>query len=351
MANTRIVVLIDMDCFYVQVEQRENPDLYGKPTAVVQYNQWKKGGIIALSYEARANGVKRFMRGSDAEEVCPSICLVQVPMKRGKADLSKYRLASDEVFHVLSGFDGVVLERASIDEAFLDVTEAVELAEAQPIDHLLTVDDLRNTRMAVDDDRKNIVDYLTYVQNTDCDISDDQRIIRKLLLAARLAENMRKRIFEQTKFRCSAGVAINKMLAKLVCSVNKPNGQTVIFPQQVPKLFDKTSISDIRSLGGKLGRSVVNVLNIETVGQLAAVPLGVLVLHFGQKTANWLKDISQGVDVEAVTPRQIVKSIASAKNFTGKAALSAKSEVKFWIEQLAECLLERLLEDRSSVMA
>jgi len=92
----RVIAHVDMDCFYVQVEQRRNPALRGQPTAVVQYNDWKGGGLIAVSYEARGFGVKRSMRGDEAKSVCPGINLVQVPVARGKADLNLYRSAGSE---------------------------------------------------------------------------------------------------------------------------------------------------------------------------------------------------------------------------------------------------------------
>jgi DNA polymerase eta len=88
-ATNRVIVLIDMDCFYCQVEEKLNPKLKGKPVAVVQYNTWRGGGIIAVNYPARDEGVTRHMRGNEAKKKCPSINLVQVPEVRGKADLSK----------------------------------------------------------------------------------------------------------------------------------------------------------------------------------------------------------------------------------------------------------------------
>ena len=106
----RIVALIDMDCFYCQVESRLDPNLNGKPMAVVQYNAWKGGGIIAVNYEARSHGVTRQMRGDDAKKKCADILLVKVPEVRGKADLTKYRDAGKEVIDVLAKFGGI-LER------------------------------------------------------------------------------------------------------------------------------------------------------------------------------------------------------------------------------------------------
>ena len=96
-----VIALLDMDCFYVQVEARENKGLRGRPVAVVQYNSWKGGGIIAVNYEARAMGVTRNMRGDQAREKCPEIELVMVPVVREKANLSKYRKAGREVIEVM----------------------------------------------------------------------------------------------------------------------------------------------------------------------------------------------------------------------------------------------------------
>lgn len=87
--ENRVVVLIDMDCFYCQVEEKLNPELKDKPIAVVQYNPWKGGGIIAVNYVARAQGVTRGMRGDQAKEKCPDIELPSVPCQRGKADITK----------------------------------------------------------------------------------------------------------------------------------------------------------------------------------------------------------------------------------------------------------------------
>ncbi|CAK9169873.1 unnamed protein product [Ilex paraguariensis] len=119
-------------CFVFIVEQRKQPNLKGQPTAVVQYNSWKGGGLIAVSYEARKYGVKRSMRGDEAKQVCPQIQLVQVPVARGKADLSIYRNAGSEVVSILAR--NCQCERASIDEVYLDLTETAKtmLAEAPP---------------------------------------------------------------------------------------------------------------------------------------------------------------------------------------------------------------------------
>ncbi|KAL1466794.1 hypothetical protein MTO96_026426 [Rhipicephalus appendiculatus] len=144
----RAVVLVDMDCFYVQVEQRLAPDWNGKPCAVAQYNTFQGGRsahiqiicrLIAVNYEARAFGVKRGMRGEQAAKLAKDLHLFRVPEVRGKADLTRYREAGAEVLSVLCQFSEVV-ERASIDEAYLDLTEA---CKAMPLPR--SADDLPNS--------------------------------------------------------------------------------------------------------------------------------------------------------------------------------------------------------------
>ncbi|XP_031248645.1 DNA polymerase eta-like [Pistacia vera] len=130
-SDARIIGHVDMDCFYVQVEQRKQPHLRGLPSAMVQFNEWKDGALIAVSFEARKYGVKnaldsnilclifRSMRGVEAEEVCPQIELVQVPVAHGKADLITYRNA---LWSFLSRNGRC--ERASIDKVYLDLIDA-----------------------------------------------------------------------------------------------------------------------------------------------------------------------------------------------------------------------------------
>lgn len=122
----RVVLLIDMDCFYVQVEKSFDKSLNDKPICVVQYNPWKGGGILAVSYEARKYGVKRGMRGDEAKSVCEDLIICQVPENNGKADLSRYRSASKVVMDIIGRYSNI-FEKASIDEAFIDITDLVAL--------------------------------------------------------------------------------------------------------------------------------------------------------------------------------------------------------------------------------
>ncbi|KAI8020327.1 DNA polymerase eta [Camellia lanceoleosa] len=212
------------------VEQRKQPHLRGQPTAVVQYNSWKGGGLIAVSYEARKYGVKCSMRGDEAKQVCPQIELVQVPVARGKADLSIYQNAGLEVVSILARNGRC--ERASIDEVYLDLTDAAEamLAETPPeslgkIDeealksHILSLNEGKSTEMQdrmfdkeillnsaililVLDHKDNVKEWLHR--------SDADHLDKLLACGALIVAELRMQVLKETEFTCSAGITHNK---------------------------------------------------------------------------------------------------------------------------------------------
>ncbi|KAL1235653.1 DNA polymerase eta [Trichinella pseudospiralis] len=329
----RIVALIDMDCFYVQVEQRSKPELWGKPVAVVQYNEWRGGGIIAVDYEARHYNVKRGMRGQDALAVCPEIHLVQVPTQRGKADLTKYRKASEEVFHVLSLCEAVV-ERASIDEAYLDLTAIVkkELLDMKTEGRYIDEDALKDTHLAVKHDSIENIEALISLANSLIrnDIIDEnaEEIVLHVIGAA-LVNKIRKQIFEKTNFHCSAGIAVNKMLAKLACGLNKPKQQTIVLPSSVAEFFSTVPIRKVRNLGGKLGYKITKHFEIETMRELANLNPSLLEKFVGEKTKL-----------------ELAFGTLLCKNFPGRNALRSVNDVRHWTRQLSEELEERLISDK-----
>nr|CAB3265008.1 DNA polymerase eta [Phallusia mammillata] len=349
-ADDRIVVLIDMDCFYVQVEQRRQPSVRGKPSAVVQYNKWKGGGIIAVSYEARAKGVTRQMRGDDAKQKCPEIVLLQVPTANGKADLTRYRDAGAEVISVLLQFGGTV-ERASIDEAYIDLTNVVNEkfnSITSSKDFLPDVEELKNTHVVgfpkefnSENQDSRLIGLKQYL-STSC----NNKHVARLSFAASIVENMRQAIWQQTSFRCSAGISHNKMLSKLACGINKPNKQTILPMDGVPELFQKVKIGKIRNLGGKLGASLAMNFKVDFIGQVADISSENLVNTFGAKTGSWLSEVCHGIDHEPVKERHIAQSVGCSKNFTGSDALDTRAKVKHWVQCLITELVERLNKDK-----
>ncbi|XP_065611753.1 DNA polymerase eta [Cyrtonyx montezumae] len=349
----RVVALVDMDCFFMQVEQRFDPRLRGRPCAVVQYNQWQGGGIIAVSYEARAFGVSRGMWASEARALCPELLLARVPEARGKADLTRYRDASAEVMEVLSRF--AAIERASIDEAYLDLTASARerlrelrgrpleaellpttFVQGLPAGHGPPPADKEELR------RRGLQEWLASLSFDNPDCPNLQ-----LAMGAVIVEEMRVAVEKATGFRCSAGISHNKMLAKLACGLNKPNRQTLVSSQSVPQLFSQMPVSSIRNLGGKLGVAITDILGVEYIGQVTQFSEMELQTHFGDKTGSWLYDLCRGIDDEPVKNRHLPQSIGCSKNFPGKTALATQKEVQHWLLQLALELESRLIKDRS----
>ncbi|KAL0737152.1 hypothetical protein Bca4012_013362 [Brassica carinata] len=325
-SDARVIAHVDMDCFYVQVEQRKQPELRGLPTAVVQYNEWQGGALIAVSYEARGCGVKRSMRGEEAKAACPEIQLVQVPVARGKADLNTYRSAGSEVVSILA--QSGKCERASIDEVYLDLTDAAEsmLADAPP-ESLESIDEealkshiLGMTREDGDDFKESVRDWI-------CRKDADRR--DKLLgCGIIIVAELRK-----------------QMLAKLASGMNKPAQQTVVPYAAVQELLSSLPIKKMKQLGGKLGTSLQTDLGIDTVGDLLQFSETKLQEHYGVNTGTWLWNIARGISGEEVQGRLLPKSHGSGKTFPGPRALRSLSNVQHWLNQLSEELYERLSSD------
>jgi len=271
----RVVALIDMDCFYCEVERRYNPSLIGKPVAVMQYNPFEStdhsvlsqgaeeerivndsnGSLIAVSYEARAAGVKRgSMRGREARAVCPQLVLVQVPTAHSKANLEIYRQAGAEVVALLAA--GGTTERASVDEAYVDLTAEALRRLAAAAEQGDNTDATEALLRAAAEANAGGLDPGTHVSIAEGDgankvsredvrgghagtgagataTSEETRSWWRrplpmwpqdeLLLAvgALITAELRASVSEQLGYSCSAGIAHNKIVAKLCCGLHK----------------------------------------------------------------------------------------------------------------------------------
>ena len=183
------------------------------------------------------------MKGDEAKELCPDIQLVRVPEKRGKADLTNYRKASADVMKVLGQFTPII-ERASIDEAYMDITDHVKRYLSDADEDMSKL--LSNTLIAGYNEHKhtssngqdstqqesNIQSHDVYISQWLCD-SDE----KMLAIGAIITQRIRTAVFEQVGFTCSAGISYNKMLAKLAAGMNKPNKQTVLPRSNVSIVF------------------------------------------------------------------------------------------------------------------
>ncbi|KAH0767903.1 hypothetical protein KY285_003774 [Solanum tuberosum] len=342
LSDSRVIAHVDMDCFYVQVEQRKQQSLRGQPTAVVQYNSWQGGGLIAVSYEARKFGVKRSMRGDEAKQVCPEIHLVQVPVARGKADLNTYRNAGSEVVSILSRRGRC--ERASIDEVYLDLTIAAEAMLADnPPECLETISEevVKSHVLGLEevgsDARENVRHWFTR--------SDASRRDKLLACGAFIVAELRLQVLEETEFTCSAGIAHNKMLAKLASGMNKPAQQTVVPFSSISKLLRTLPIKKMKQLGGKLGTSLQIDLGVNTVGDLLQFSEEKLQEYYGVNTGSWLWNTARGINGEEVKERLLPNSHGSGKTFPGPRALKTVASVEKWLNELCEELSERLQSD------
>ncbi|KAH8372355.1 hypothetical protein KR093_011193 [Drosophila rubida] len=355
----RVVLLVDMDCFFCQVEVKQQPEYQGKPLAVVQYNAWRGGGIIAVNYAARAKGVTRHMRGDEAKELCHDIILCRVPNIREKADTSKYRDAGKEVANVLQRFTQL-LERASVDEAYLDITETVNqrVEQLQTGAFALKPQELVNCHAVGYD---NIGEYVNKITNRFANpYVDDERYMLsydpndlpavrqsdlRLLIGACIAGEVRAAVKAETGYECSAGIAHNKILAKLAAGMNKPNKQTILPLAEIPALFDQLPVGKIKGLGGKFGETVCEALGVKFLGQVLKYSESELHRKLDEKSGTWLHNIARGIDLEAVTPRFYSKSIGCCKKFPGRNNITGLKTLQHWLNELASEINDRLEKD------
>jgi len=242
-----------MDCFYAAVEMRENPDLKGKPMAVGG-SEKNRGVLATCNYEARQFGVHSAMPTGQALKKCPHLIMVPVRM-----DL--YQSVSKVVQSIFYEFTDIV-EPLSLDEAYLDVSHSHQ-----------------------------------------CNGS-----------ATLIAQEIRQRIFDAEKITASAGIAPNKFLAKVASDWNKPNGQKVITPDEVPEFVKTLPVKAIFGVGKVTEKRMID-LGLKTCGDLEAYGLDHLQRDFG-RFGERLYQYSQGIDNREVETHWVRKSLRVEGTFT-----------------------------------
>ena len=247
----RKIIHVDMDAFFASVEQRDNPELRGKPVAVGGSSG--RGVVAAASYEARKFGVKSAMPSLTAKRLCPDLIFC-----KGRFDA--YRQVSHQIREIFRHYTPHV-EPLSLDEAYLDVT-------------------------------------------------DD---IRGIGSATRIAELIRQRIRLETGLTASAGVSYNKFLAKLASDQNKPDGLCVIKPGQGAAFVAGLPVRRFHGVGPR-GAEKMAKLGIETGADLAAKDLPYLRQHFGS-FAEYLYRAARGIDLRAVKANRVRKSVGGERTY------------------------------------
>lgn len=243
-----------------------------------------------------------------------------------------------EVFEILSTYDErIVVERASIDEAFLDLSD---FTAGLSTSHKCYGEDITSTHVA--GVPPYTIDHFISTSNIDLEM-DAKTEESGLVIAAKVMSQLKKEIKEKTGFSCSCGISRNKIMSKLACGFKKPNGLS-IFPQAgLKEVWSKTPIKKVRNLGGKLGSLLMSHFQIEMMSDLCSLSLEQLESVVDSKNAEWITGILKGNDDEMVSSRLISKSVGCGKNFSG---LSSFEEVKHWVTQLSCELVERLTEDQ-----
>ncbi len=240
-----------MDAFFASVEQRDNPELWGKPVAVG--GGGKRGVVAAASYEARKYGVRSAMPGGMAARLCPALIFV-------KSRFEVYREVSQQIRRIFEEYTDLI-EPLSLDEAFLDVTE------------------------------------------------------NKLNLnsGTLIAKKIRQRIFEETQLTASAGVSFNKFLAKIASDINKPNGMKVITPAEAIPFLEVLPIEKFYGVG-KVTAKRMHKMGIRTGADLKALSELEMARRFG-KSGRYYYRMVRARDDRKVNPHRIRKSIGAERTF------------------------------------
>jgi len=250
-APIRKIIHIDMDAFFASVEQRDQPELRGKPVAVGYAGP--RGVVAAASYEARTFGVRSALPSVSALRRCPE--LLFVPPR-----FEVYRAVSAQIHAIFADYTDLI-QPLSLDEAYLDVT----------------------------------ADW------------------RGLETAWATAKAIRARIFEETGLTASAGVSYNKFLAKLASDHRKPNGQFAVTPEMGPVWVETLPVAKFHGVG-PVTAAKMKRFGIETGADLKAQSLEFLAAHFGS-SAEWYYGIARGIDDRPVNPNRERKSSGSETTF------------------------------------
>jgi DNA polymerase-4 len=247
----RKIIHVDMDAFYASVEQRDDPELRGRPLAVG--GSVARGVVAAASYEARKFGVYSAMPSVTAKRKCPELIFV-------KPRFDVYKQVSQQIREIFAEYTPLI-EPLSLDEAYLDVTENLKGME----------------------------------------------------IATEIAREIRAKIKDVTGLNASAGISYNKFLAKMASDLNKPNGQAVITPKNGPAFVEALPVKKFHGVGPATAEKM-HRLGIETGADLKTKDIAFLQQHFG-KSGPYFYGIARGIDERQVKPNRVRKSVGAEDTF------------------------------------
>ncbi|KAK9479793.1 hypothetical protein V1514DRAFT_327400 [Lipomyces japonicus] len=362
MPDCPVIIALDWDAFYCSVEEHHDPSLKNVPFAVRQ-----KSIICTCNYIAREKGVKKLQRLVEAIETCPEMRIVN------GEDLSRYRDASKELwqFVKLIIWQGKV-ERLGFDELFLDVTIMIDF-NLELIRHEGLLNDLdalfkccrqSNSfwfRLDKNDKTKGFACSLTTIPGhfgTDAGmpkhISENEI---RLILGFHLCEYVRRQIFDVKGYTSSGGVSTNKLLSKMAGAQNKPNQQTLLFPQYAQDFLDDKDIARIPGMGHSYKKLLLHAMygqkqkkldsdDFKVISVRSNITKGRFIQVFKHNNGHRLWDLIHGIDNSCVRPTaEIPTQVSIEDTFM---SLSSLDELKPVLHRLSESLLARMRIDLKS---
>jgi DNA polymerase-4 len=273
----RKIIHVDMDAFYASVEQRDNPELRGIPL-VVGGSPDGRGVVATASYEARKFGIRSAMSSRQALQLCPHATFV-------KPRFQAYREASQHIREIFSRYTDLI-EPLSLDEAYLDVTN-----------------DKLNVGSAIE-----------------------------------IARQIKQAIKDELQLTASAGVSVNKFVAKIASDINKPDGLTFIGPSSVESFMEKLAVEKFHGVG-KVTAAKMKSLGIHLGADLKKLNEAEIVQHFG-KPGRFYYQIVRGIDDREVQPHRETKSSGAEDTFAYD--LTTIEEMEAELEKIAKTVADRL---------
>jgi len=284
MANLRKIIHIDMDAFYASVEQRDHPEYRGKALVVGGSPQGRGGVVATASYEARKFGIHSAMSSKQALQLCPHALFV-------RPRFDAYKEVSTQIRAIFSRYTDLI-EPLSLDEAYLDVTE----------------------------DKLGIGS------------------------AIEIATQIKDAIKKELRLTASAGVSINKFVAKIASDINKPDGLKFIGPSSIEAFMEKLPVEKFHGVG-KVTAEKMKSMGLHTGADLKQLSEDELVQRFG-KAGHFYFNIVRGMDNRPVQPHRETKSLAAEDTFAYDLVELQDMELK--LEELAELVQERLQKKQLS---
>jgi DNA polymerase IV (DinB-like DNA polymerase) len=280
----KIIMHIDLNSFFPSCEELRDPTLKGKPHAVIMTDQSRdnitKGAVASCSYEARKYGVRSAISLFKAKALCPNLILSPV-------DKSYYQQISEKVMNLIEEYADV-LEQASIDEAYVDCTKKIA------------------------DTRRGGVIIEEY--------------------AATIKDAIRQQC---GGLLSSIGISSTKSAAKIASDFKKPDGLTVIYPDQLQKFLENLEVYRIAGIGAKTQQVLKAEMGIETIGQLAKCDVQELKDRFGKRNGLWMWQVANGRDNDPVMRREDNISISTEETL-GNATADRKEILKYLYELVDE---------------